>query len=295
MPGKSRGQMLVAAALLLGLLAMSLFVAAYHAHTTFLRARSLIARETVGAITADFNRALATMLSLSTRTYYDGNRFSDFTSRFEMFGLRPRDLDSARLVAYHYITKWVDVQRIAYAEQGVQITWRPFVCDVSHLLNRSAFVLDLVLIHWNETVAGSYICALMRLNLTNLGFYHWISYSLIGFTLWIYEVQYLPSENAIWIRFRALVNNGTFYALLLVKGWVEFYHIGRDGREQKLPIGDITYAGLGFYNVTLKLDGTSVSKGDRVLIVASDDRGILVLGQAEISIPEDRRDRGRGG
>lgn len=297
MPGERCGQMLVGAVLIVGLLVMSLLIAAYQAHVTFLRARGLVAREMVGAITADFNRAVATMLALATRSYYDNARFYDFTSKFESYGLKPRDLESVRRVARRYIDAWADVQRIAYAEQGIQLWWRPCVSDVSFLLGRSAYVLDLFLIDWNKTDAGSYICAQMRLNLTNAGFYNWVSYSLIGLTLRINEVRYERDAEAIKIWFRLLVDNGTYYGLLLAKGWMEIYYLSSDGRVQKLSSYDVTYCGLGYYNVTLKRERTNVNNGDKILIIVSDDRGILVLGQGEITLPTDDKDgkKGTGG
>lgn len=270
------GQMLVAAVLMLGLLMMSLLVASYNAHSLFLRTRSVVARETVGAITADFNRALAAMLALATRSYhYDGTRYSDLVMRFiTTFGLKPRDLESARQVASRYLDAWTNVQRIVYAEHGIQILWQSCVADVSNLLGRPAYVFELFLIDWNKTISGSYICAQLQLNLTNVGFYHWSSKSFIGLTLIIEGVN--TSKNEVYIKI--LQDNGTYYGLLLAKGHIEVYLSNGDSWKE-VPIRDITYTGLGRYKLTIS---EKLVNYERVLINVSDERGIIVLAQVEL-------------
>lgn len=276
MPGKRPGQMLVAAVLMIGLFLMSLLVTAYQAHALFLRARSVVARETVGAITADFNRALATMLALATRSYYDSTRYSDFITRFvTTFGLRPHDLESAKQVANQYLDTWINVQRVVYAEYGIQILWQPYISDVSSLLIRPAYVFDLILIDWNKTISGSYICAQLQLNLTNAGFYHWISRSIIGLTLAIEGVDISKNE----VNITVLRDSGTYYGLLLAKGRIEIYLF--DGVSWKnVSIKDVTYKGLGRYRLTLN---EALKDYEKILIFVSDERGIIVLAQTELS------------
>lgn len=282
MPGERYGQVLVAAVLMIGLFVMSLLVTAYRAHALFLRTRSVVARETVGAITADFNRALATMLALATRSYYDSSRYSDFVERFILtFGLRPRDLESAKRVANLYLDAWINVQRVAYAEHGIQILWQPCVSDVSSLLARPAYVFDLFLIDWNKTISGSYICAQLSLNLTNSGFYHWTSKSIIGLTLAIERVN--MSKNEVYIKI--LRDNGTYYGLLLTKGRIEIYLFKGDGWKNAL-IKDITYEGLGRYRLTLN---EALKDYEKILIIVSDERGITVMAQAELESPSDKK------
>lgn len=289
--------MLVAAVLIIGLLVMSLLISAYQAHAMFLRTRSIVARETVGAITADFNRALATILALATLSYYDSNRFSDFTSRFEVFGLKPRDLESVKQVASQYLNAWINLQRVVYAEQGIQVSWHPSVCDVSNLIGQPAYVFDLFLINWNGTVAGSYTCAQLQLNLTNVGFYHWKSNTLIGLTMKIENaVALIVREKGkereicdvnITLLLQLTKDNGVFYGLLLMRGSIEVYHLDGSGRGQKLTILDATYKGFGSYDFTLApINEMDIKDGDKVLVVVSDDRGILVLGQAPLKIEE---------
>jgi len=268
----ARGQILVAAVLIVGVLVMSVLVAAYQAHTLFLRTRSVVVRETVSAITADFERALAAMLALTTRSYFDHTRFSDFTARFEELGLKPGDLDSAKRVARDFLEGWKAVVRVVYAEKGAQVELVETVADVSDLLGKPEYVYDLVLLVWDSTTSGSYICAGLKLNLTNVGLYGWKVISLVGLTLSIDE--YFAADNTI--RIRVLVDNGTYYGNLLARGWVEVYY--QQGESWvKATIKDVTYEGFGYYRITLD---TELPGETPFTVVASDERGILVVSRA---------------
>jgi hypothetical protein len=269
---RAKGQILVAAVLVVGLLVMSVLVTAYQAHTLFLRTRSVVAREAVGAITADFERALAAMLALATRSYFNYTRFSNFTSRFGDYGLKPGDLDSAKRVARNFLESWEAAVRIVYAEKGAQVELVESVVDVSNLLGKPAYVYDLMLLAWNSTTSGSYMCAGLKLNLTNAGLYGWKVLSLVGLTLSIDE--YFSVNNTI--RIRVLADNGTYYGNLLARGWVEVYY-QQGGRWVKAKVKDVTYEGFGYYRITLD---TQLPGGTPFIIVASDERGILVVSRA---------------
>jgi len=271
MPAR-RAQILVAAVLMVGLLVMSILVATHQAHTLFLRTRSVVVRETVGAITADFNRALAVMLALATRTSFDHDRFSEFTSRFEELGLKPGDLESARRVARTYLEGWEALVRAVYAEKGIQVEWAESVADVSHLLGRPAYVYDLLLVSWYSTTAGSYACAVLELNLTNAGLYGWRVLSLVGLTL---SIDTYSSGDTV-VRIRVLVDNGTYYGNLLARGWVEVYY-QQDGQWVRAGVKDMTYEGFGYYRLTLE---SQLPSWAPYIVVASDRRGILAVAQS---------------
>jgi hypothetical protein len=271
MPAR-RAQILVSAVLIVGLLIMSFLVTAFQAHTLFLRARSVVARETVAAITADFNRALAAMLALATRNYFNSTRFSDFTSRFEELGLEPGDLESAKRVARAYLEGWETLVRVVYAEKGAQVEWAEYVADVSQLLGRPAYVYDLMLISWNSTTAGSYASAALKLNLSSAGLYGWKVVSLVGLTVSIDTY----SSSGDTVRIRVLADNGTYYGNLLARGWVEVYY-QQGGRWLKAKVKDMTYEGFGYYKLTLE---SKLPSGTPFIVVASDERGILVVAQA---------------
>jgi hypothetical protein len=271
MPAR-RAQILVSAVLIVGLLIMSFLVTAFQAHTLFLRARSVVARETVAAITADFSRALAAMLALATRNYFNSTRFSDFTSRFEELGLEPGDLESAKRVARAYLEGWGNLVRVVYAEKGAQVEWAEYVADVSHLLGRPAYVYDLMLVSWNSTTAGSYASAALKLNLSSAGLYGWKVMSLVGLTVSIDTY----SSSGDTVRIRVLADNGTYYGNLLARGWVEVYY-QQGGRWVKAKVKDMTYEGFGYYRLTLE---SKLPSGTPFIVVASDERGILVVAQA---------------
>ena len=165
---------------------------------------------------------------------------------------------------------------MVYAERGVQLSWSLGVADVSHLLGRRAYVWDLILISWNQTVSGSYIYAVLKLNLTADGFYGWESNSLVGLTVAI-DAEYFKTDRG-GVRIRVLADNGTYYGNLLARGWVEVYYLDQ-GKWVKAGVRDTTYEGFGYYRLTLE---STLPSGTKVLVVASDERGILVLAQATV-------------
>jgi hypothetical protein len=272
---RARGQILVAAVLVVGLLVMSVLVTAYQAHALFLRTRSVVVRETAAAITADFERALAAMLALATRALFNYTRFSDFTSRFEGYGLEPGDLDSAKLVAKRFLEEWEAAARVVYAEKGAQVEWFETVCALpSEVGMGEVYVYDLMYVSWYRRNAGSFICAGLNLNLTNAGFYGWRRVLLAGFSLAI--VNAAGSE----VNVTARVDNGTLYGNLLARGWVEVYYREAGSEEWvKAKVKDMVYGGFGNYRIVL--DGSLPAKG-WVRVVASDERGILAV--AEVSL-----------
>ena len=281
MPAK--GQILVAAVLMVGLLVMSALVVAYQAHALFLRARGVVVRETAAAITADFERALAAMLSLATRTYYDHARFSDFTARFEGYGLRPGDLESAKLVARRFLEEWEAAVRVVYAEKGAQVEWFETVCELgSEVGMGEAYVYDLLYVSWHQERAGSFICAGLRLNLTGAGFYGWREAALVGFALSVTGASATEDEEEgvarIDVNVTARIDNGTFYGNLLARGWVEVHYWDGE-RWVEVEVKDSTYLGFGNYRIVAHAPGAEPEDVKVVRVVASDERGVLVVAQ----------------
>ncbi|MEM2187392.1 MAG: hypothetical protein QXT37_10465, partial [Thermofilaceae archaeon] len=79
---RTKGQILVSTVLIISLLIMAVLVTAFQAHSIFLRARGIVVRETVAAITADFKRALAVTLAVATRAYFNYSEFAPMLDRY---------------------------------------------------------------------------------------------------------------------------------------------------------------------------------------------------------------------
>lgn len=268
--------MLVAMVLAMGILAMTALLVAYRAHALFLRARGVVAGEVVSAITADFNRALAAVLALYTRACYNSTRFATIAEQYPQFAAC--DIDAGERVAENYLNFWADAVRVVYAEHGVQLAWRKGVADVTRMLGRRAYVVRIMRIDWREPTAGSYAYARLRLNLTAPGLYNWERDALIGLTLEI-DVRYLAAGSAT-VRIRVLADNGTYYGLLLARGWADVYLSGGgQSRWVRAEVKDVTYEGLGYYRLGL---GETLSSGARVRVVVSDERGIVVVAEARV-------------
>lgn len=274
MPVRRRGQMLVAMVLMLGLLVMSLLVTTYQAHAVFLRTRSIIARETAAAITADFNRALAAVLAAYTRICFNQTRFPDAASNFPE--LTHCEVTLAERAAENFLNMWADTIRIVYAEYGVQIRWRRGVAEVLHLLPHQPYFLGTLNYSWYKPISGSYAFAILSLNLTSAGFYNWREHALVGLTVHIIKIQ--QDKN---VTIRVLVDDNIPYGLLLVRGWMEVYTFDEvSKRWRRVDIKEVNYMGYGHYIAILQTD---LPKDARVRIVVSDERGIIVVAEGRVS------------
>jgi len=293
---KRRAQVVVAAVLLIALYVMSILVMVYQAHAVFLQTRSPVAREIVASITGDFQRALAAMLAVATRAYFNYSRFSDLTGRFSNFGMsyyNRHNFTVARQVAKTFLEYWRQSVTKAYAEYGIQVSYSLERLDVSQYLNRSRAVYDLMKGYWYLPASGSYAYAKLRMNLTRLGLYNWESEVFVGLTVRVYRtpVSYNPpsssSKGNVSLTINVLFDRGEYYGNLLAKGWVEIYYpekVGNTytGRWLKATIKDVRYDGMGNYTITFEpyVDILTVPLTEQqyvpVMVVVSDERGILV-------------------
>ncbi|MEM3457745.1 hypothetical protein [Thermofilum sp.] len=295
-------QMVVAAILIIGLMIMSVLVTVYETHSLFLRTRSPVVREVVGAITADFKRALASMLAVATRAYFNYSEFSDLTDRFSSYGMSMNNRHNftvARQVAKTYLEYWRQSITKAYGEYGVQVSYEILQLDLSKELGRQRTVYNLMKGYWYLPTSGSYAYAKLRLNITAMGFYNWESDVLVGLTLTVYRKPISVTGQNVTIMINVRQDGsldystsppsvvGTPYGRLITKGWVRIYYPQMDasgrftGKWLQAKIRDVTYAGMGNYSVTFEpsLPVLTDLKGDQyvpIMVVVSDERGIIV-------------------
>ncbi|QOJ79465.1 hypothetical protein IG193_03115 [Infirmifilum lucidum] len=293
---KRRAQIVVTAILLIALYVISVLLMVYHVHTIFLKMRSPVAREIVASVTGDFQRALAAMLAVATRAYFNYTRFSDLMERFSSLGMsyyNRHNFTVARMVAKSFLEYWRQAVTKAYAEYGIQISYSIERLDVSKYLNRSRAVYNLMKGYWYLPSSGSYTYAKLKINLTALGLYNWESDVFAGLTVRVYRtpVRYsLPSDTSpgnVSITINVLFDRGEYYGNLLAKGWVEIYYPERagnvyTGRWLRAVIRDVRYDGMGNYTITFEpyveelQDPVTGEQYIPVMVVVSDERGILV-------------------
>ena len=294
--------MVVAAVLIIGLLIMEVLVTVYQVHSLFLATRSPVVRETVGAITADFKRAIAAMLALATRAYYNYSEFTNLTERFSGYGVSAynrHNFTVARIAAKTYLEYWRQSILKAYGEYGVQVSYELLELDLSQELGRSRSLYNLMKGYWYLPVSGSYAYAKLKLNLTALGFYNWESDVFVGLTLTVYRkpVSVTVSNTTIVINVRQDGSldysknpptvQGNPYAKLITSGWVRVFYpevqSGRyTGKWLQAKIKDVTYGGMGNYTLTFEpaiqplTDPLTGQQYVPLVVVVSDERGIVV-------------------
>lgn len=287
-----KGQILVATVLMITLIIMVVIVNVYEAHVFFLKTRSIVVREVIASITADFERALAVVLAAATRSYFNYTRFYDFCSRFNSLGLsygERHNFTVARNVAKMYLQYWMAAASKAYASYGPQIRYELGELNISEYLGRKRSVRDLVKGYWYYPSSASVAYARLKVNLTNAGFYGWESDVIVGVFLKVYPypLAYNRTGNYTEIMINVRVDNNETYGELLTKGWVEIYYpensSGRwTGRWLKAKILDVKYEGFGNYSlkfepyVEILEDPLTGKKYVPLLVVVSDKRGILV-------------------
>ena len=287
-----KAQMLVVAALMIAIVIMGIIISAYEAHVFFLKTRSIVVREVVASITADFERALAAVLAVATRGYYNYTRFKDLCARFGSLGytfLERHNFTVARIMAHNYLQYWRTAIVEAYAGYGIQVDYEVEILNITEFLGRPRYVYNLTASYWYYPESCSVAHARLKLNLTNLGFYGWESAVTVGLYLSVQPepVEVNTDENWMVIRINVKSDAGEPYPLLVTKGWIEVYYPkssgGRwTGEWAKAEILDVTYEGFGNYTVKIRPvvevleDPITGQKFAPLLIVVSDHRGILV-------------------
>ena len=301
--GARRGQILVATVLIIGIVIMALLVNVYQMHALFLRTRSPVVREVVAAVTADFKRALAAMLALATRAYFNYTEFSDFTERFGSYGMtmyNRHNFTVARNVALAYLEYWRRSIIEAYGTYGLQVSYELLRLDLSAELGRPRSVQDLMKGYWYLPASGSYAYARLKLNLTVLGFYNWESDVFVGLTLVVRKAPLSSTATnttiQITVRFDGDVDTSTYpptargypYGNLIARGWVRIYYPEKDssgrytGAWKLARIRDVTYLGMGNYSITFEpavdvlTDPITGEQYAPLMVVVSDERGIVV-------------------
>ncbi|MEM4680118.1 MAG: hypothetical protein QXL98_04160 [Thermofilaceae archaeon] len=309
---RTKGQILVSTVLIISLLIMAVLVTAFQTHSIFLRARGIVVRETVAAITADFKRALAVILAVATRAYFNYSEFAPMLDRFSQFGIsvyNGHNLTVARIVGLIYLEYWKQSIMRAYGEYGVQVSYELFQLDLSRDLGRPQSVNDLMKVDWYMPTSGSYAYAKLKLNLTSAGFYNWESDVFVGVTLTVYRRDFTVTDRNTTIIINVKVDGevdystnppsviGTPYGALLVKGWVRVYYPEVDsqgkytGGWRQAKIVDVTYLGYGNYSITFEprveplYDPVEHVNFVPVMVVVSDERGILVVSSTYNSTP----------
>ena len=283
-----RGQILAITAIMIAIVLMGIIVSVYEAHVFFLKTRSVVVREVIGSITADFERAMATVLAVATRGYFNYTRFYDLCSRFSGLGLtflERHNFTVARIMAYNYLQYWRTAVVEAYSGYGVQVDFEIEELDLAPYLGRSRRLENLVAGYWYYSSSCSVAHARLKLNLTALGFYGWESPVTVGLFLRILESKSGEGYTILKIEVRA--DAGEPYPLLVTRGWIEVYYPEEQdgewtGRWTKANITDVTYKGNGVYLIKLKPEVAQLTDpltGNTyvpLLVVVSDHRGILV-------------------
>jgi len=284
-----RGQIIVISCLTIAIVLLSIVVLVYKTRLVYLETRSIVVREVVGSITADFERASAHVLALATRAYYNYSRFYELCSRYSNLGLSygsRHNFTIAREIGLKYLDVWKTYIVEAYTGYGVQVDYEVGRKDIT-IFGRprtiGGKIYDVLMKgFWYYPSSASIIYSRLKLNLTNVGFYGWRSDVLVGLYLLIHpEYNVNQTENLSQINITVYYDKGEPYPYLITKGFIEIYYPDKH-YWRKANITDITYIGAG--NYTVKFHPAITPYYDPIynrnylplMVVVGDDRGIIV-------------------
>jgi len=284
-----RGQIIVISCLTIAIVLLSIVVLVYKTRLVYLETRSIVVREVVGSITADFERASAHVLALATRAYYNYSRFYELCSRYTNLGLSygsRHNFTIAREIGLKYLDVWKTYIMEAYTGYGVQVDYEVGRKDIT-IFGRprtiGGKIYDVLMKgFWYYPSSASVIYSRLKLNLTNVGFYGWRSDVLVGLYLLIHpEYNVNQTENLSQINITVYYDKGEPYPYLITKGFIEIYYPTYK-YWRKANITDITYIGAG--NYTVKFHPAITPYYDPIydrnylplMVVVGDDRGIIV-------------------
>ena len=284
-----RGQIIVISCLTIAIVLLSIVVLVYKTRLVYLETRSIVVREVVGSITADFERASAHVLALATRAYYNYSRFYELCSRYSNLGLSygsRHNFTIAREIGLKYLDVWKTYIMEAYTGYGVQVDYEVDRKDIT-IFGRprtiGGKIYDVLMKgFWYHPSSASVIYSRLKLNLTNVGFYGWRSDVLVGLYLLIHpEYNVNQTENLSQINITVYYDKGKPYPYLITKGFIEIYYPDKH-YWRKANITDVTYIGAG--NYTVKFHPAITPYYDPIydryylplMVVVGDDRGIIV-------------------
>ena len=278
-----RGQVVVVTALILAVMLLSVIASVYGARLVYLRTRSIVVREVVGSITADFERALAHVLAVATRAYFNYSRYERMLAKYRPQGINlynRHNFTVARDFAFKFLETWRVFVVETYAGYGVQVGFEPAEWDVSGLLGRRRAVPEGALVKgwWYYPSSASAACARLRLNLTNAGFYGWVSTVRVGVSVRIWNFSVGDDYTELTI---GVAQDGEPWPYLLTKGRVEVYYPSGGG-WRRAEVDDVTYLGNGNYTVRFRpaletlYDPVEGREFVPAMVVVEDDRGIVV-------------------
>ncbi|RLE64088.1 MAG: hypothetical protein DRJ38_06110, partial [Thermoprotei archaeon] len=105
----AKGQIIVTTVLIIAVLLLAVIVSIYETRLVYLKTRSIVVREVVGSITADFERALAHVLALATRAYFNYTKYEKMLKKYKAEGLtlyNKHNFTIAREIGFKYLELW---------------------------------------------------------------------------------------------------------------------------------------------------------------------------------------------
>ena len=297
----ARGQFSVAAAVVIAVSLLLVTAYLYSSQLTFVETRSRAAAELVAAVAADFKRALASMLSLATRCYFNYTEYHSLCSRFTGEGLdfsNRHNMTAARAIALTFLNTWLRAQVDAYSGYGLRVRYS--LIRVQLQADRPYRVIPadprrgLMKCYWYYPDSISAAAARLEVDLLKGGVYGWKADVLVTLSLEVNPLVEMPEgvepgelyTGPVTVEFRVL-QDSIPYSSLLSEGRLRIYYVSWSGggirwvKVRPSDYLDLEYMGNGLYRAVFKAVNTRwVRVGDYytvpIAVVVEDGRGIVV-------------------
>ena len=297
----ARGQFSVAAAVVIAVSLLLVTAYLYSSQLTFVETRSRAAAELVASIAGDFKRALASMLSLATRCYFNYTEYRSLCSVFTAEGLdfsNRHNMTAARAIALTFLNTWLRAQVDAHSGYGLRVRYS--LIRVQLQADRPYRVIPadpregLIKCYWYYPDSISAAAARLEVDLLKGGVYGWKADILVTLSLEVNPQIEMPEgvepgdlyTGPITVEFRVLQDSMP-YSSLFSEGRLRIYYASwSDGEVRWVKVRpsdylDLEYVGNGLYRVVFKAVNTRwVQVGDYytvpMAVVVEDGRGIVV-------------------
>ncbi|MEM2904891.1 MAG: hypothetical protein QW057_02165 [Candidatus Bathyarchaeia archaeon] len=248
-----RGQFIIIAAVLIGVLVMTTALAIGQLATVAKRLNYKPVKETILAITSDLDRALTHALSAASLAYNASGY----------------DEQSASEEGYRFISAWTRSVLTAYSNLGLEMKLTPAQDGYTDV----KFLFD-----WGTTTGLSYAATKFHMNATALGFTGWKGESVKAVILQMkpdtITVQETPLPGTTTVSFQLTDENGAPISDVAEENLQAFIHLtqGYWVRAQGLRL---SYLGAGIYTLTMSPRLNRQSPGIILAAQTPDDRVLV--------------------
>ncbi len=273
--GAKKGQFVILAAVTMALVLLTLSVQIFGASNINQEVKFDSYKEVVETVNSDYQNAFSFALRDATRKRAQISNESELFSRFDEMSLTDQLANSTygdeNLIAnttIEFLDSWAKVSKVALAGYGLAI-------DIDTPSIRITYF-------WNGETANSSATANVAFNITRIGLTGFKASHLLLLEATIdsddLDEQWAANDNVTRIRLKVTGLNGVAVNDLNLSNFVVYnLNSSTPGVWKASPLLEVSYKGLGVYDLHLAQHSIPPNETRYFLIIISDNSGILLL------------------